>query len=87
MAAPHVAGAAALYLAAHPGAAPAQVRTALLDSRELIAGINEGVLNLTARGGVGPPPAPAPDESVSASQSNRDKKRKNRKNRKNRKKG
>ena len=32
MAAPHVTGAAALYLASHPGAAPATVRTALRDA-------------------------------------------------------
>jgi subtilisin family serine protease len=34
MAAPHVTGAAALYLAGHPGASPAQVRQALLDNAE-----------------------------------------------------
>jgi subtilisin family serine protease len=50
MASPHVAGAAALYLADHPGATPAQVRTALLGAREMLAlpgdrdGIAEGVL-------------------------------------------
>jgi subtilisin family serine protease len=32
MAAPHVAGAAALYLSAHPGASPSSVRSALLDN-------------------------------------------------------
>ncbi|MEO3745526.1 S8 family serine peptidase [Plantactinospora sp. B5E13] len=32
MAAPHVAGAAALYLSAHPGASPAQVHAAIVDS-------------------------------------------------------
>jgi subtilisin len=50
MASPHVAGAAALYLVTHPGASPAQVKSALVNSRELTAlpgdpdGIAEGVL-------------------------------------------
>jgi subtilisin family serine protease len=50
MASPHVAGAAALYLAANPGATPAQVKAALLGAREAFAlpgdrdGIAEGVL-------------------------------------------
>jgi subtilisin family serine protease len=50
MAAPHVTGAAALYLATHPGASPTQVKTALRNVREDIPlpndpdGINEGVL-------------------------------------------
>jgi len=50
MASPHVAGAAALYLAAHPGTAPADVKAALLGAREKFAlpgdrdGIDEGVL-------------------------------------------
>jgi subtilisin family serine protease len=58
MASPHVAGAAALYLAKNPGATPAQVKTALRNAREAIAlpndrdGINEGVLNA----GDGPAP-------------------------------
>ena len=34
MAAPHVTGAAALYLANHPGATPAQVRQALMDNSD-----------------------------------------------------
>lgn len=52
MASPHVAGAAALYLATHAGATPAQVKAAIIDSREEVAlpndpdGINEGVLNV-----------------------------------------
>jgi subtilisin len=55
MASPHVAGAAALYLATHPGATPAQVKTALLAARTFITpfpndpdGINEGILNVGA---------------------------------------
>ncbi len=67
MAAPHVAGAAALYLAGHPGASPVQVKTALLNNREQIAlrndpdGSNEGVLRSP---GVPPPPVvkPPPDD-------------------------
>jgi subtilisin family serine protease len=52
MAAPHVAGAAALYLATHANATPAQVKSALLAARENVAlandpdGINEGVLSV-----------------------------------------
>ncbi len=34
MASPHAAGAAALYLSAHPGASPAQVRNALVNSAQ-----------------------------------------------------
>lgn len=47
---PHVAGAAALYLANHPGASPAEVKVAILAAREAVAlsndpdGIDEGVL-------------------------------------------
>jgi subtilisin family serine protease len=54
MASPHVAGAAALYLAANPGSTPAQVKAAILAAREAVAlpndpdGINEGVLNAGA---------------------------------------
>jgi subtilisin family serine protease len=53
-ASPHVAGAAALYLANHPGASPAQVKAAILAAREDVAlpndpdGINEGVLRVGA---------------------------------------
>ena len=68
MASPHVAGAAALYLANHPGATPAQVKSALLNSREQIAlvndpdGINEGVLRVAGGASRSPPP---PDDEVS----------------------
>jgi subtilisin family serine protease len=64
MASPHVAGAAALYLATHPGASPAQVKSELINSRERIAlpgdpdGIAEGVLYVGA--GAAPPPPPPP---------------------------
>ena len=64
MASPHVAGAAALYLATHPGASPAQVKTELINSRERIAlpgdpdGIAEGVLYVGD--GAAPPPPPPP---------------------------
>jgi hypothetical protein len=59
MASPHVAGAAALYAATHPGTSPAQVKMALLSTREIIAlpgdpdGIDEGILNFA-------PPSPPP---------------------------
>jgi subtilisin len=64
MAAPHVAGAAALYLVAHPGASPDQVKAALVTSREIVAlpgdpdGIAEGVLY--AGGGAAPPVVTSP---------------------------
>lgn len=51
-ASPLVAGAAALYIANHPEATPAQVRQALTDRREQTAfaddpdGIPEGVVNV-----------------------------------------
>jgi subtilisin len=50
--APLVAGAAALYAAAHPGASPADIKDAILDNREAGPipgdpdGIDEGVLNV-----------------------------------------
>jgi subtilisin family serine protease len=59
MAAPHVAGAAALYLATHPGASPDQVKAALLAARETghlegdPDGIDEGVLDVGAGSGFG----------------------------------
>jgi subtilisin family serine protease len=64
MASPHVAGAAALYLAANPGATPAQVKAALLGAREAFAlpgdrdGIAEGVLYA----GVGSAPTHPPGD-------------------------
>lgn len=69
MAAPHVAGAAALYLAEHPKATPAQVRQALLDHRQQVAlagdpdGRNEGVLDVgdLNSGDADPNPDPDPD--------------------------
>jgi len=51
-ASPHVAGAAALYLAKHPNATPAQVRAALIAGRERVTfpddpdGIAEGIVNV-----------------------------------------
>jgi subtilisin family serine protease len=62
MASPHVAGAAALYLATHPGASPAQVKNELLATREVVAlpndpdGIAEGVLRVVGDQVVTPPP-------------------------------
>lgn len=53
MASPHVAGAAALWLANHPGATPQEVKTALIDAREAGPvpgdpdGINEGIVNVS----------------------------------------
>jgi hypothetical protein len=68
MATGYVSGAAALYLATHSGASPAQVRAALLAEREAVAlpgdpdGIAEGVLNVHDRGpwepDLTPPSAP-----------------------------
>jgi subtilisin len=64
MAAPHVTGAAALYLAGHPGASPAEVKSVLLNNREQIAllndpdGNNEGVLRVAAAPSVENPPPP-----------------------------
>jgi subtilisin family serine protease len=81
MASPHVAGAAALLLAANPAMPPAQVKAALLAGRQQVAmpgdpdGINEGVLN------IGPAPTVAPPAPSSSPE-----KRKNRKSRKNKKK-
>src|SRR5829696_8740750 len=52
MASPHVAGAAALFLAKHPGATPVEVKIYLRRNREAVAlprdpdGINEGVLDV-----------------------------------------
>jgi subtilisin family serine protease len=84
MASPHVAGAAALYLARSPGASPAQVRSYLLAKREQIAlpndfdGFNEGILNVADAPVVAPPPTVSPAPAGT---------HKNRKNRKKRAKG
>lgn len=60
MASPHVAGAAALYVAAHPSASPAEVRAGLIAARENWAmpsdpdGINEGVVNVADSSSIAP---------------------------------
>jgi subtilisin family serine protease len=74
MASPHVAGAAALYLAEHPGASPQQVKDALLDAREIISLVNdpdtfdEGVLDVGDDFGAF---SAAADQSASADDSDR----------------
>jgi subtilisin family serine protease len=66
MASPHVAGAAALYLSANPGATPAQVSTALTSNATsgVITGVPAGTVNLLLYtgfiGGGSPPPPPPP---------------------------
>ena len=67
MAAPHVAGAAALYLANNPNATPSQVQAELLSNREALTlpndpdGIDEGAVNVNANPEPPvPPPAPVP---------------------------
>lgn len=75
MASPHVAGAAALYLAQNPGATPAQVKAALQANRDQIAligdkdGIDEGVLNVRNLNGSGPTPTPSPTATTTATPS------------------
>ena len=64
MASPHVAGAAALYLAANPSATPKQVRDALVAgaTKDLLTDIKSGSPNLllyTGSGGQNPPNPPA----------------------------
>ncbi|MBX3714272.1 MAG: S8 family serine peptidase, partial [Lysobacter sp.] len=70
MAAPHVAGAAALYLAGNPSASPAQVRNALVDNATSGKVTNPGsgspnkLLYSLFGGGENPPP---PDDTYSVS--------------------
>jgi subtilisin family serine protease len=67
MASPHVAGAAALYLQANPGASPQQARDALVNgaTANVVTGAGSGSPNrllytLFFGGGPGPTPTPAP---------------------------
>ena len=65
MASPHVAGAAALYLAANPSATPSQVGSALINNgtSNTINGIPSGankMLNISFLNGGTPPPPPPP---------------------------
>jgi subtilisin family serine protease len=64
MAAPHVTGAAALYLEANPGSSPAQVQSGLIAAASLnkITGVPAGTANrlLFALIGSSPPPPPGP---------------------------
>jgi hypothetical protein len=53
MAAPHVAGSVAQYLQAHPGAAPASIRTALQNSADPVRFITTPFADSTARQGAG----------------------------------
>ncbi len=69
MAAPHVAGAAALYLASNPTASPAQVTSALTGSATpgKVTGAQTGSPNLllyTLGGSAPPPPPPPPPGSL-----------------------
>ena len=90
MASPHVAGAAALFMATHPGATPAQVKAELLDTRDRVAlpgdpdGINEGVLDLAGRPAppVVTPPPPGVDSSPPPTKDKKKHKKKKRKNHK-----
>jgi len=76
MASPHVAGAAALYLANFPNATPAQVQAVLVSTREAVAltndgdGIAEGVLFAGIGSAPSPPaasPVPTPNCAPAAS--------------------
>src|SRR5687767_14158265 len=64
MAAPHVAGAAALYLQANPSATPAQVANAITSTAttRAVGGIDRSTANLLLFAGAfgGVPPAPSP---------------------------
>jgi minor extracellular serine protease Vpr len=53
MSSPHVAGAVALYLQAHPGTSPSDVRTALQNSADPVAFTSNPVADSTARQGAG----------------------------------
>jgi minor extracellular serine protease Vpr len=53
MASPHVAGAVALYLEAHPGTSPAAVRTALQNSADPVRFTTSSFADSTARQGAG----------------------------------
>ncbi|MGX7828043.1 S8 family peptidase [Actinokineospora sp. 24-640] len=63
MAAPHVAGAAAVYLAGHPGATPAQVQTAMKNgaTKNVISSPGAGSPNNLLFVGEGTDPDPDPD--------------------------
>jgi subtilisin family serine protease len=70
MAAPHVAGVAALYLSAYPMATPAQVAAALLGSarQNLLTGVPAGTANLLLSSNVfgAAPPPPADTSTVTS---------------------
>ena len=61
MAAPHVAGVAALYLSANPTATPAQVVSAIVGNatQNVVSGLASGTPNLLIYSSVTAPPAPA----------------------------
>jgi len=77
MAAPHVAGIAALYLSDNPGATPAQVESAVYSTASTgkLSGINSGSPNLLAYsifggGGSNPPPSGSTELSNGVPESN-----------------
>lgn len=75
MATPHTAGAAALYLSAHPDATPQQVRDALVDNAQsgVVTGAGSGspnkFLNVTKLGGPVQPGEPTADFTAQCSSS------------------
>ena len=80
MASPHVAGVAALYLSAHPGASPSQVKSAIIDNASTgyvkdAAGtanriVYSGFIGSSTTTTVAPSdPAPAPDDGSATSDS------------------